>query len=247
MNLSRDHNSPPQVSRAGDLTEEPKFIHIKGLCKSYERAKQSVEVLSGLDLEVSQGDTVAVVGASGVGKSTLLHILGTLDQPSQGQVLLEGRNLFQMGEAELASFRNRHIGFVFQFHHLLPEFNALENVMMPALVARMNPTEAKERARNLLDKVGLGHRWDHRIGEISGGEQQRVAVARALVLGPKLLLADEPTGNLDESTGAKVAELILELNADYGLTTVLATHNQQLAAAMSRRVRLAQGRVQALN
>ena len=186
-------------------------------------------------------------GPREVGKSTLLHILGTLDHPTGGQVLVEGRDPFQMGEAELAAFRNRHIGFVFQFHHLLPEFNALENVMMPALVARQDASQARRRALGLLEDVGLSHRSEHRVGEMSGGEQQRVAVARALVLGPKLLLADEPTGNLDERTGAKVTELILALNAQYGLTTILATHNQQLAHAMGRRVRLAEGRALAVD
>ena len=240
-------SGPSQAPEGGDLTEEARFIHIKGLFKSYSRGRQTVEVLSGLDLDVARGDTVAVVGASGVGKSTLLHILGTLDHPTGGQVLVEGRDPFQMGEAELAAFRNRHIGFVFQFHHLLPEFNALENVMMPALVARQDASQARRRALGLLEDVGLSHRSEHRVGEMSGGEQQRVAVARALVLGPKLLLADEPTGNLDERTGAKVTELILALNAQYGLTTILATHNQQLAQAMGRRVRLAEGRALAVD
>ncbi len=231
---------PPPAEATG-LTGNPGFIHIKKLVKSHTGPHKEVEVLKGLDLLVRQGDTISIVGASGTGKSTLLHILGTLDRPTAGRVIMEGRDLFAMDEVALAAFRNHHIGFVFQFHHLLPEFNALENVMMPALIARWEKDRAQQRARRLLQDVGLGQRMDHRVGELSGGEQQRVAVARALVLGPKVLLADEPTGNLDERTGRKVQELILRLNQQYGLTTLVATHNERLARAMARRIRLVDG------
>ncbi len=227
--------------QARGLTEAPGFIHIERLYKTYQGPHDKVEVLKGLDLEVDSGDTVAILGASGVGKSTLLHILGALDKPSQGRVMVDGQDIFQMDERGLAAFRNRHIGFVFQFHHLLPEFTALENVMMPALIARQDQGAARKAARGLLAEVGLDHREDHRVSQLSGGEQQRVAVARALVLGPRILLADEPTGNLDERTGDKVHELLVRLNCERGLTTLVATHNERLAAALSRRVRLADG------
>jgi lipoprotein-releasing system ATP-binding protein len=201
-----------------------------------------VEILKGLDLEVAQGETVAILGASGVGKSTLLHMVGALDRPSAGRVLVAGQDIFQLDERSLAAFRNRNIGFVFQFHHLLPEFSALENVMMPALIARRDRKDARERARALLAEVELSHREEHRVSELSGGEAQRVAVARALVLEPSLLLADEPTGNLDERTGGKVHDLMLRLNAELGLTTLVVTHNERLAAGLKRRLRLVDGK-----
>lgn len=200
-----------------------------------------MQVLKGLDLDVASGEMVAILGASGVGKSTLLHITGTLDRPSSGQLFMEGRDLFKLDESSLASFRNKHVGFVFQFHHLLPEFSALENVMMPALVGRVGEKQAREKSLELLDAVGMSHRLDHRLAEMSGGEQQRVAIARALVRDPKVLLADEPTGNLDEHTGQKVFDIIRNLNAAKGLTTLVATHNERLAAQMDRRFRLADG------
>lgn len=224
------------------LTGANIYILIEKLEKTYFGPQQQVEVLRGLDLTVAAGETVAVVGASGVGKSTLLHILGTLDRPTGGRVMVDGQDIFQMDEPALAGFRNRHIGFVFQFHHLLPELSALENVMMPALIARLDRAAARQRAQELLEEVGLAERGEHKLGELSGGEAQRVAVARALVLGPRLLLADEPTGNLDERTGEKVHQLLLGLNQKKGLTTLVATHNERLAAAMQRRVRLADGK-----
>ncbi len=217
------------------------FIHIKGLHKSYQGPEQEIEVLRGLELEVQAGETVAVVGRSGVGKSTLLHIVGALDRPSRGSVQVDGQEIFSLPSGRLAAFRNRHVGFVFQFHHLLPEFSALENVMMPALIARWEPRRARQRAEELLGEVGLAERKGHRAGELSGGEQQRVALARALVMRPKLLLADEPTGNLDERTGGRVQEVLARLNEQYGLTTLVATHNVRLAAAMDRRVGLVKG------
>jgi len=204
-------------------------------------------VLRDLNLTVAKGETVAVVGASGVGKSTLLHILGALDRPTSGRVMVGGRDVFQMDETALAAFRNRHVGFVFQFHHLLPEFSALENVMMPALIARQDRAQAQKRAMELLDEVEVAHRSSHRVGQLSGGEAQRVAVARALILGPSLLLADEPTGNLDERTGELVHQLLVRLNQSHGLTTLVATHNERLAGALGRRVRLADGKAYSLD
>ncbi len=229
------------TTEVGGLTAPAALIQIEKLCKTYENPRDKVVVLNGLDLTVAAGETVAVVGASGVGKSTLLHIVGTLDRPSSGRVTVGGEEVFALDEPRRAAFRNRHIGFVFQFHHLLPEFSARENVMMPALIAREDPGQAGRRADELLAEVGLDHRASHRVGELSGGEQQRVALARALVMGPDLLLADEPTGNLDERTGQRVQELLLRLNRERGLTTLVATHNEGLARAMSRRLRLVDG------
>ena len=229
------------------MTDEPIYIHIKQLKKTYFGPQDQVEVLRDLNLTVAKGETVAVVGASGVGKSTLLHILGALDRPTSGRVMVGGRDVFQMDETALAAFRNRHVGFVFQFHHLLPEFSALENVMMPALIARQDRAQAQKRAMELLDEVEVAHRSTHRVGQLSGGEAQRVAVARALILGPSLLLADEPTGNLDERTGELVHQLLVRLNQSHGLTTLVATHNERLAGALGRRVRLADGKAYSLD
>jgi len=220
---------------------EAGLVETRGLIKNFARPGGAVEVLKGLDLRIEAGQTVAVVGASGVGKTTLLQILGALDRPTAGEVIFNGADISRLNDDQLAHFRNRSIGFVFQMHHLLPEFNALENVMMPCLVAGMGRAEARKQAVKLLERVGLAERLGHRIGELSGGEQQRVAVARALVLGPKLLLADEPTGNLDSRTGRRINELILELNRDLGLTTVVATHNQELSSLLERRIRLVEG------
>ncbi len=192
------------------------FLEVINLDKWYLTSEHRVEVLKGLNLKVLKKDALAVVGSSGVGKSTLLHILGALDRPTSGEVLLEGRNIFSLEPRQLAWFRNRKIGFVFQFHHLLPEFNALENTMMPVLIAREPREQARVRAENLLAQVGLEGRMTHRIGELSGGEQQRVAIARALVQDPELVLADEPTGNLDRKTGEQVLNLFMELNQKKG-------------------------------
>ncbi len=222
--------------------ETPVKIKIRGLAKTFKNNGIQVPVLTGIDLDVFQGETLAVVGASGVGKSTLLHILGTLERPSRGQVLWEGLDIFAMEDKPLAAFRNRKVGFVFQFHHLLSEFNALENVMMPALIARQPQGAAREKAEAILVRVGLKERLTHRVTTLSGGEQQRVAVARALVLDPEVLLADEPTGNLDPKSGARVQELILELNRERGLTSVIVTHNLELAQALDRRITLMDGK-----
>ncbi len=220
------------------------LVQAHGITKHYADGPAIVHVLSELDLTLDAGERVAVVGESGVGKSTLLHLLGALDVPNAGTLLIDGVDVFAQTEAEQAAFRNRHVGFVFQFHHLLGDFTALENVMMPALIAGEPRGETRERAEGLLDRVGLGARRQHRPGELSGGEQQRVAVARAVMRKPRLLLADEPTGSLDPATGERVAALLLELNADCGATLVVATHNDRMAAAMERTLRLVDGRVE---
>jgi|UniRef100_A0A7V6DQ67 lipoprotein-releasing system ATP-binding protein len=217
-------------------------IEVQGLVKTFTTNGNQVEVIKGLDIKVYAGETLAVVGASGVGKSTFLHILGTLERPTRGKVIWEGEDIFTLDDRRLAAFRNRKIGFVFQFHYLLPEFNALENVMMPALIARVHPSQARQAAEAILVRVGLGHRLRHRVSTLSGGEQQRVAVARALVLKPEVLLADEPTGNLDPHSGAQVQELLLDLNREQGLTSVIVTHNLNLAQALTRQITLVDGK-----
>lgn len=220
------------------------LLELRGLCKTYEIGKNRVEVLSGITLALEAATTTALVGASGAGKSTLLHLLGALDRPTSGTVFFRGDDIFQKNDRELASFRNRSIGFVFQFHHLLSEFTALENVMMPALIARVPRGEARSMAEELLADVGLAQRLSHRPGELSGGEQQRVAIARALVMSPALLLADEPTGNLDMKTSDGVHAVLADLQQKKGLTLVVVTHNERLAAAMGRTVRLVDGRLE---
>lgn len=222
------------------------IIQIRGLEKKFETNGNLVEVLRGVDLDIRRGETLAVLGASGVGKSTLLHILGTLERPSAGRVLWEGQEVFALDDKRLAAFRNRKVGFVFQFHHLLPEFNALENVMMPGLIARLPRAVARQRAEALLVRVGLQERLRHQVTTLSGGEQQRVAVARALVLGPEVLLADEPTGNLDPKSGRRVQDLLLELNREQGLTSVIVTHNPDLAQALDRRITIIEGKAEIL-
>lgn len=219
------------------------WIEVQQLYKSFGNGSKKVEVLKGINLTFSQGEKAAIVGASGVGKTTLLHILGTLDRPTAGKVLYGGRDIFTLNEKDLAVFRNREIGFVFQFHHLLPEFNALENTMMPCLIQGMSKQEAALRAEAMLALVGLKDRLPHKPGELSGGEQQRVAVARALVLEPNVLLADEPTGNLDSKTGEAVFDLLQELNRIKNVTLIVVTHNPNLAAQMPRQILLADGKV----
>jgi lipoprotein-releasing system ATP-binding protein len=219
------------------------FVTVRALNKTYTVGGTDIHVLRGLDLEIHQGEMVAIVGASGVGKSTLLHLLGGLDRAGSGEVEVSGQRLSAMGDAALVEFRNRHVGFVFQFHHLLPEFSAVENVEMPMRIAGIPRTEARQRARDLLGRVGLGERLTHRPGMLSGGEQQRVAVARALIMRPALLLADEPTGDLDESTAESLHGLLLEMHREHGLTSILATHNHKLAASCDRILRLELGRL----
>jgi len=200
-------------------------------------------VLDGIDLEIRQGEMLAIVGASGVGKSTFLHILGALDRPSSGKILYGNSDVFALDANQIAQFRNEHVGFVFQFHHLLPEFSALENVLMPALIRRMERGEAMEKATAILNDVGLSKRLLHRPGEMSGGEQQRVAVARALMLGPDVVLADEPTGNLDSHTGEAVHDLILSINKQKKITFVIVTHNDKLAVRADRVLRMTEGKL----
>ena len=218
------------------------LIQVQRLFKSYGDKSKRVEVLKGVDLTFSQGDKAAIVGASGVGKTTFLHVLGTLDRPTSGKVLYEGKDVYTLNEKGLAHFRNREIGFVFQFHHLLPEFSALENTMMPCLIQGIPKKESVSRAEAILTLVGLKERLSHKPGELSGGEQQRVAVARALVLEPKVLLADEPTGNLDGKTGESVFDLLRELNRIKGVTLIVVTHNLRLAEKLSRQIQLVDGR-----
>ncbi len=218
------------------------LIQVQSLFKSYGNAAKCVEVLKGVDLAFSQGEKAAIVGASGVGKTTLLHVLGALDRPTSGKILYEGKDIYALEAKHLALFRNREIGFVFQFHHLLPEFNALENTMMPCLIRGLLKDESASRAEAILTLVGLKERLSHKPGELSGGEQQRVAVARALVLEPKVLLADEPTGNLDAKTGESVFDLLQELNRIKGVTLIVVTHNLKLAEKMSRQIQLVDGR-----
>jgi lipoprotein-releasing system ATP-binding protein len=206
--------------------------------------RHRVEVLRDLNLHVAAGEKVVIVGQSGVGKSTLLHVLGALDRPTSGEVWFGGESLTAMSERDLAAFRNREIGFIFQFHHLLPDFTALENTMMPGLIRGLGWDEALERARAVLAQVGLGARLDHKPGELSGGEQQRVAVARAVVLSPRAVLADEPTGNLDPATADEVHELLMDLNRSRGITLVIVTHNDRLAALADRTLRLQRGRLE---
>lgn len=219
------------------------LIRAEGLSKSYKTGETTLQVLRDLHFSILPGETAAVVGVSGVGKSTLLHILGTIDRPTSGRVYVEDRDPFRLDPADLARFRNETVGFVFQFHHLLPEFSALENVMMPALIRRLSRNDARERAEALIEEVGVSHRRSHRVGQLSGGEAQRVAIARALVLEPRILLADEPTGNLDPRTAGTIQDLLLGLNLDKKLTILMATHNEKMAEGMGRQLHLADGKL----
>lgn len=221
---------------------EDALIEMVEVCKSFTTNGSRVDVLKGVNLRVHAGEMIAIVGASGVGKSTLLHVMGGLERPDSGEVLYGGENIFGFDDPGLARFRNETIGFVFQFHHLLSEFNALENVMMPALINRMNREEACGRAEAVLTRVGLKDRVTHAVGELSGGEQQRVAVARSLIMEPSILLADEPTGNLDPKTGETIHDLLIALNREDGLTGVIVTHNIQLAEKLFRKMTLVDGK-----
>ncbi len=219
------------------------LVKVEDLRKSFNHMGHVLEVLRGIDLEIDAGELLCIVGASGAGKSTLLHCIGTLDLPSSGKITLAGQELTTLSGPKLARVRNQSIGFVFQFHHLLPEFNALENVMMPGLIRGDNRRRMEQRAEELLNEVGLGHRISHRPGEMSGGEQQRVAIARALTLEPKLLLADEPTGNLDTKTSNAVHDLFFEINQKHGTTIIVVTHNPSFAERMPRVVEMRDGRI----
>jgi lipoprotein-releasing system ATP-binding protein len=220
------------------------FLNARGIVKTYRVGGQTLTVLRDLDLVVESGEMVAIVGASGVGKSTLLHVLGGLDRADTGSVSIGDTNLTKLPDEAVVAFRNRHVGFVFQFHHLLPEFSALENVEMPMRIGRLPVATARPQAEALLRRVGLGDRLTHRPGMLSGGEQQRTAVARALVMQPSILLADEPTGDLDEATADALHALLREMHQTYQLTSVIATHNPRLAASCDRILRLEAGRLQ---
>jgi lipoprotein-releasing system ATP-binding protein len=224
------------------MSEGP-LLEAVGITRSYRTAAGDVEVLRGADLEVAEGEMVAITGASGVGKSTLLHVLGTLDRPDGGSLRIAGEDVLSLSEARRCEFRNRTLGFVFQFHHLLPEFSALENVAMPLLVGRRSPEEARERAAVLLAELGLTERAHHRPGALSGGEQQRVAVARALAMEPRALLADEPTGNLDRATGQRLHDLLRALASQRRLSVVVVTHNEELARGCDRVLGMEAGRL----
>jgi len=219
------------------------MIEAVNLTKSFKMAGLELTVLKGINLTIAQGEILAIVGASGAGKSTLLHILGTLDRPTSGTVLFEGQDLFQLSDQKQAEFRNRRIGFVFQFHHLLPEFTALENVCLPAYIQNRPGSEVHTEATSLLKDVGLEHRMNHKPGELSGGEQQRVAVARALIQQPNLVLADEPTGNLDTHTGDALFTLMRTLNRSRGITFVIVTHNEKLSAQADRIIHMEDGQI----
>ncbi len=231
------------MSEAALQNASEPVVSIRGLHKKFLHMGRDLAVLNGIDLDIQAGEVLAIVGKSGAGKSTLLHCIGTLDVPSAGTIRLVGQELTGLASAKLAEIRNRTIGFVFQFHHLLPEFNALENVMMPGLIQGRKRSELVERARTLLEEVGLSDRATHRPGELSGGEQQRVALARALVLEPKLILADEPTGNLDTQTSEAIHELFFNSSRRHGTTIIVVTHNVAFAESMPRMVTMQDGRI----
>ncbi len=222
------------------------MLELQNIQKIYHHNGNDIQVLNGIDLKINPKESLAVMGASGVGKSTLLNIMGALESPTHGSVRFLSKDINFLNESEVCKLRNRDIGFVFQFHNLLPEFNALENTMMPALIARRKKEKAAEDAKEILNLVGLHNRLNHRIGELSGGEQQRVAIARALIMKPKLLLGDEPTGNLDRVTGEEIMNLLLRLSEETGLTMVIATHNQLFAQKLSRQVEIIDGLAQAI-
>ncbi len=219
------------------------MILVENLFKSFGHGAKRVDVLKNINLTFSTGEAVAIYGLSGVGKTTFMHILGTLDRPTSGRVIYRGQDLFSMEEKALAAFRNREVGFVFQLYYLLPEFNALENTMMPALIQGMQRRQAAMRAEEILVEIGLKDRITHKPGELSGGEQQRVAVARSLILQPTLLLADEPTGNLDSTTGNAIHDLLMRLNTERGVTLIVVTHSREIASRMGRRIQMVDGKV----
>ncbi|HEX4924417.1 MAG TPA: ABC transporter ATP-binding protein [Bdellovibrionales bacterium] len=224
------------------MNKAPVLLQSKGITKVYQTGASRLQILKGIDLEIHEGEALSITGASGAGKSTLLHILGTLDRPTTGQMLFRGKDLARMPEDDLARFRNASIGFVFQFHHLLKEFTALENVMMPGRIAGLSARESERAARELLSLVGLGKRLNHYPNELSGGEQQRVAVARALVRKPQILLADEPTGNLDTANGQLIQELFFQLKKERGVTLVVVTHDATFARKFPRTIEIKDGR-----
>ena len=225
------------------MSDSP-YIRVEGLSRFFKKGPHVINVLDSLNLDIRRGESVGIIGASGSGKSTLLHLLGGLDRPQSGSIYYGDKDICKADDKELALFRNLKIGFVFQFHYLLPEFNTLENVMMPSLLSSARLPDTRERARDLLEIVGLGNRLDHKPGELAGGEQQRVAVARALMMSPDVLLADEPTGDLDPATGEKIIELFCRLKESMGITMVIATHNMELTKTMDRIMLLRRGRLE---
>lgn len=243
VNDSKQDNRGDNENTIATASQPENFIEVQGLFKSFQNMGMPIDILEGIDIQIGSGQTLSVVGASGIGKSTLLHILGTLDRPDKGRILYQGEDVFLFNSSKLARFRNETIGFIFQFHHLLPEFSALENAMMPALIKGFTKPKAKAAAEAILVRVGLQDRLYHRVGKLSGGEQQRVALARALVLKPRILLADEPTGNLDVKNSEQVHELLLGLNQEFAMTMVVVTHNMQLASYMSRCVTIVDGQI----
>lgn len=244
MNDPHSSAAPPPSGVAGSSAATPTLLlDAQRVQKWFELGGRRIEVLRGVDLQVHRGDMVAIIGRSGSGKSTLLHLLGALDTPSAGSIAYHGRPLADRSPDEVAAFRNQTIGFVFQFHHLLPELTALENVLMPALIARKRRAEVLDTARGLLERVGLGRRFDHHPGELSGGEQQRVALARALMMSPEIVFADEPTGNLDDHTAEEMHELMEELNRETNTSFIIVSHNRELAGRMDRVLRMSEGRV----
>jgi lipoprotein-releasing system ATP-binding protein len=246
-NVTKDTDINPSQGQVKGLPDRRGAICARHLKKHFSNGGVSIEVLTDINLDLSAGETVAIIGASGIGKSTMLHILGTLERPDNGTLLFQGEDVFLYDDMELAKFRNQSIGFVFQFHHLLSEFSALENAMMPVLINGMSKQHAAEAAEAILVKVGLQERLNYRVGKLSGGEQQRVALARALVLRPAVLLADEPTGNLDKGNSEQVHELLLTLNQELNMTLVVVTHNMELSSQMSRQVTIVDGRLKEIN
>jgi lipoprotein-releasing system ATP-binding protein len=235
----------PDASRSRQ--DAAPLICLSNINKSYHNNGVKIEVLNDLSFDIRVGETIAVVGESGIGKSTLLHILGALDRPDSGSLLFQGKNVFEFDSAAMAKFRNQTLGFVFQFHYLLAEFSAIENVMMPGLIMGRSRRQIQEAAESILVRVGLKNRIHHRVMELSGGEQQRVALARALVLKPGILLADEPTGNLDQKNSRQVHELLMELNHEFNMTIVVVTHNMKLAGLMGKRLTLVEGKLFEIN
>jgi lipoprotein-releasing system ATP-binding protein len=240
--MTNTQSSPPVA--ADSSPRSLPLVEVRGVEKRFFHEGRELTVLKPIDLVIERGEMLTIVGASGAGKSTLLHLLGTLDLPTHGQILFNGRDVTQYSSSQLAEFRNASLGFVFQFHHLLPEFTALENVMMPGMIRGERKQLVSEKAERLLTEVGLSHRLKHRPGELSGGEQQRVALARALVMEPKLVLADEPTGNLDSQTSEAIHELFVRLNRTHGTTFLIVTHSADLAARMPRVVTMRDGRIE---
>jgi len=224
-------------------SDQGRFLSVQGLCKSFNDRGSSIDVLKRVNLDLNAGETLAIIGASGIGKSTLLHLLGALDRPDSGTYLFQGEDIFLFDNTRLAQFRNESVGFIFQFHYLLPEFSSLENTMMPALIKGLSKQKAREAAEAILVRVGLKDRLNFRVGKLSGGEQQRVALARALVVNPVILLADEPSGNLDKKSSERVHSLLMELNKEFCMTLVVVTHNMELASYMTHSMTIVDGQL----